>query len=416
MTDSHIHFLDSGSNPSSSHNYVQVATPKSPSSDSAWSDSEDRHSGSNGNSSVISLKNKLADQINVEILLKHREHKLVEREIRKVERTMHTLERLHNDEKYGEFMTHLITLKRKANGILQDQQQQLLQLQDPLAIGSTAGLDKGFTITKSSLRPSTSSSTTGNAVCSSTTTTTTTSSVVRNDHNRTSYGGIPSLLLPNGQKICVHKLSSGKLVKISCPVCSRTDFGSAQGFLNHARLLHQLEFKSQSDVAIKCGVELSDAEKDLWEQQQLQDGDSIDMIQQRKKVKVESNSGPSRVKYLSRVVKDDSDGFEELIKDVTSKDPIEYDDEEAESPGGTATFSNPSSDMKGQHNRRKSRGGLSAVKFNDDPCDALDDPISSSDIGLTAEELKLTPAQRRRVPSIPNPLRTRSRSSRENSR
>lgn len=394
MTGSHIHFVDTGNDPTSSHNYVQVATPKSPNSDSAWSDTEDGHISIHPDHNRI-LKKKLTDQIDVEILLKHREFKLIENEILKVEQTMQTLEKLHNDEKYGEYMTHLITLKRKANGILVQEQSQQQPL-DPLS--NSAGL----TITRSSLRPSSSVSNPTNN-----------SNTNNSKDHRTSYGGIPSLVLPNGQKNCVHRLSNGKLVKISCPVCSRADFGSAQGFLNHARLLHQLEFKSQGDVAIKCGVELTDWENELWLKQQQQLNPLFDVeteILNAKKQKTNKSEikEKSKVKYLTKVVTEDQETFNELVKDVTSKDSIEFEDDEAESPGGTTIISNPSNSKS--HNRRKSRGGLSAVKFEEDLV------IVSNLSDISAEDIKLTPAQRRRVPSIPNPLRTRSKSSRENSR
>jgi len=47
--------------------------------------------------------------------------------------------------------------------------------------------------------------------------------------------------------------SDGKMVKLVCPDCGRSDFGSAQGFINHCRIGHQRNFASHDAAAEGCG-------------------------------------------------------------------------------------------------------------------------------------------------------------------
>ena len=55
-----------------------------------------------------------------------------------------------------------------------------------------------------------------------------------------------------------------QIVKLACPDCSRTDFSSLQGLLNHCRLGHQREFGSHDDCVQSCAVLVEDAEDAAW--------------------------------------------------------------------------------------------------------------------------------------------------------
>lgn len=64
---------------------------------------------------------------------------------------------------------------------------------------------------------------------------------------------------PTGPMILKRK-SDGKMVKLVCPDCGRHDFGSAQGFINHCRIGHQRNYASHDAAAEGCGqpVELDE--------------------------------------------------------------------------------------------------------------------------------------------------------------
>lgn len=64
---------------------------------------------------------------------------------------------------------------------------------------------------------------------------------------------------PTGPMILKRK-SDGKMVKLVCPDCARFDFGSAQGFINHCRIGHQRNFASHDAAAEGCG-QLLDADE-----------------------------------------------------------------------------------------------------------------------------------------------------------
>ncbi|MCJ1225116.1 hypothetical protein MMC12_001765 [Toensbergia leucococca] len=55
--------------------------------------------------------------------------------------------------------------------------------------------------------------------------------------------------------------TDGRMVKLVCLDCRRTDFGSVQGFINHCRISHNRGFASHEAAALACGeeVELNEA-------------------------------------------------------------------------------------------------------------------------------------------------------------
>lgn len=68
--------------------------------------------------------------------------------------------------------------------------------------------------------------------------------------------------------ICLAKNDQGKVVRytlspdrslkhrVTCPDCHRYDFSNVQGFINHCRIAHKLEFASHDDAVRHCGVEV----------------------------------------------------------------------------------------------------------------------------------------------------------------
>jgi ADA HAT complex component 1 len=52
------------------------------------------------------------------------------------------------------------------------------------------------------------------------------------------------------------KRSDGKMVKLVCQDCRRENFNSAQGFINHCRIAHTRQFKSHEEAAEVCGEDI----------------------------------------------------------------------------------------------------------------------------------------------------------------
>lgn len=55
----------------------------------------------------------------------------------------------------------------------------------------------------------------------------------------------------------------GVYVRLSCPVCHRDDFANQQGFLNHCRISHNLEFGPYEQVMIQAGTPVDESEVPL---------------------------------------------------------------------------------------------------------------------------------------------------------
>lgn len=71
-----------------------------------------------------------------------------------------------------------------------------------------------------------------------------------------------SISKPSANMGCLYRRTDGVIVKLTCPDCNRSNFSSAQGFLNHSRIAHSKEYTSQDGAALKCGEILPDAEQD----------------------------------------------------------------------------------------------------------------------------------------------------------
>lgn len=61
---------------------------------------------------------------------------------------------------------------------------------------------------------------------------------------------------------CILKrVADGEMVKLVCVTCHREDFSSTQGFINHCRIAHKQEYKSHEEAAVACGhiIDVDDA-------------------------------------------------------------------------------------------------------------------------------------------------------------
>ncbi|KAI8374353.1 uncharacterized protein BYT42DRAFT_401271 [Radiomyces spectabilis] len=57
--------------------------------------------------------------------------------------------------------------------------------------------------------------------------------------------------------------NDGVYVRLACPACQRDDFANQQGFLNHCRLAHNLEFGPYEQIMLRCGTPVDESEVPL---------------------------------------------------------------------------------------------------------------------------------------------------------
>ena len=65
---------------------------------------------------------------------------------------------------------------------------------------------------------------------------------------------------PKGSPLVLRRSTDGVLVKLICNNCLRGNFSSIQGFLNHCRIAHKVDYKSHDMAAVDCGRPLDDLE------------------------------------------------------------------------------------------------------------------------------------------------------------
>ncbi|OWB55799.1 hypothetical protein B5S28_g1680 [[Candida] boidinii] len=201
----------------------------------------------------------IEDEFNLEILLKQRELQLIENQISKCEAQILTLRNHYSiesnikltkeptnfTEKYIELLTQMEE-RRKSLELIQ--QKNL----DPNFIGG-GGMNGGYKTRRASTyhkynpneydigeKPS--------------------ESAYRTRSSTSSLKPATSKYSRLNQ--CIYRRSDGVLVKLTCNNCQRSNFSSAQGFLNHCRIAHGAEFTSQDNAALICGQVLSDDEQD----------------------------------------------------------------------------------------------------------------------------------------------------------
>ncbi|EGW33717.1 uncharacterized protein SPAPADRAFT_147673 [Spathaspora passalidarum NRRL Y-27907] len=220
------------------------------------------------------LKEIITNQIDLEIRLKHKELNLNDHEISKMESQMLMLRKFFdvpNDVKinnepndftmrYFELLNKSLNatydnMKRFPEGIPMDVPLQHDYIDDsvqtePVSVGSNIlcpqpGHAYRTRSTTSSLRPS------SYTAASSMTTPTTSGGM-----------GINSAMAKPQNLGCLYRRTDGIIVRLTCPDCQRSNFSSAQGFLNHSRIAHAKEYTSQDAAALKCGEILPQIKQD----------------------------------------------------------------------------------------------------------------------------------------------------------
>ncbi|KAM9928614.1 hypothetical protein OXX80_009942 [Metschnikowia pulcherrima] len=185
------------------------------------------------------LRSILTNQVDLEIRLKHRELKLTEEEIGKCEAQMLALRKFFevpNELSFrnepNDFTLKYFDILNKSLSVNYTKLQQLQYAKENPVFKETMFV--GNEPTTHSYR-----------------TRSTTSSL------RPSVGG-PTVRIAG----CLYRRTDGVIVRLTCPDCHRSNFSSAQGFLNHNRIAHSKEFSSQDSAALHCGEVLPDEYQD----------------------------------------------------------------------------------------------------------------------------------------------------------
>ncbi|KAG9547976.1 hypothetical protein KCU79_g15163, partial [Aureobasidium melanogenum] len=92
----------------------------------------------------------------------------------------------------------------------------------------------------------------------------------RSRPTRDSFGNLNQALpnyptQPRGKQgpLVIRRLADNLFVKLICNNCQRGDFSSVQGFLNHCRIAHKVDYKSHEAAALDCGKPLEEDETHL---------------------------------------------------------------------------------------------------------------------------------------------------------
>lgn len=189
---------------------------------------------------IETLRNILTNQVDLEIRLKHKELKLSEEEIGKCEAQMLALRQFFEVPNELSFRNEPNDFTLKYYDILNRS----------LSINFTKLQQKQFGHANTAVAQSFLETEPAEPAHSYRTRSTTSSL-------RPSIGGL-SLRVAG----CIYRRTDGIIVRLTCPDCQRSNFSSAQGFLNHNRIAHNKEFASQDDAALKCGEVLPDAYQD----------------------------------------------------------------------------------------------------------------------------------------------------------
>lgn len=201
----------------------------------------------------------IEDEFNLEILLKQRELQLIENQISKCEAQILTLRNHYSIESNIKLTKEPTNFTEKYIELLQQMEERRKSLEliqqknlDPNFIGG-GGMNGGYKTRRASTyhkynpneydigeKPS--------------------ESAYRTRSSTSSLKPATSKYSRLNQ--CIYRRSDGVLVKLTCNNCQRSNFSSAQGFLNHCRIAHGAEFTSQDNAALICGQVLSDDEQD----------------------------------------------------------------------------------------------------------------------------------------------------------
>ncbi|KAL9601292.1 MAG: hypothetical protein Q9219_002587 [cf. Caloplaca sp. 3 TL-2023] len=219
--------------------------------------------------SLALLQDKIEAQFSLEILLKHRELRLIDQEIAKCQIALEQLRRCHVIP-YPAMSSSWDDMRAIAEGTGRTQETNA-QHASPWGVTSgpytrhyrrwlipdSAFGDHGI----EDLPMSQSTSFSDRSVRASTAGK---SSLASQSRAQRGSGSTRLKALPHGYPepkddkgpMIVKRSTDGQMVKLVCLDCRRSDFNSAQGFINHCRIAHSRNFQSHDAAAIACGEEV----------------------------------------------------------------------------------------------------------------------------------------------------------------
>ena len=219
---------------------------------------------------LASIRQSVESQFSLEILLKHKELRLIDQEFAKCQIAFEQLRRCHVIP-YPATSSNLVDMQSVSNGSGTAYENTAPQppawgvangpythhyarwlLQDSLFDGTVSDTSMPVHAGQTASERLTRGSKTEKSTVAS--------------KSRSSRGTNNARLtaLPDGYSIpkeekgpcIVTRSSDGKKVKLVCRDCWRSDFNSAQGFINHCRIQHHKTFKSHDAAINECGEEL----------------------------------------------------------------------------------------------------------------------------------------------------------------
>ena len=241
------------------------------------SDIEDTHHGCFSAPETLSfatLQETIESQFNLEILLKHRELRLIDQELAKCQIALEQLRRCHIVP-YPAMSSDPDEMQAVSSGVGPTTETQVPHpppwgvLEGPYSRHYKKWLirDPAFDAdVVEALRPSHGVGRTGSE---RTTRNSVSEKVHVNGTSRSQRGaasarfqslshGYPESKEEKGPMI-LKRSTDGQMVKLVCLDCRRENFNSAQGFINHCRIAHNRGFASHDAAAIACGEEIEGA-------------------------------------------------------------------------------------------------------------------------------------------------------------
>jgi ADA HAT complex component 1 len=222
---------------------------------------------------IEQLKEIITTQIDLEIRLKHQELQLTETEVNKIESQMILLRKffdIPNDVKLSsEPSDFTIKYFDVLNKSLTLRYNEIKRQQENPDYGDISNYSYGGALFKSDyLSPDQESvfAGYGNEFGASSghtyRTRSTTSSLRPSSFSTAGQQSINTIKSNQPSVGCLYRRTDGIIVRLTCPDCQRSNFSSAQGFLNHSRIAHAKEYTSQDAAALKCGEILTSVKQD----------------------------------------------------------------------------------------------------------------------------------------------------------
>lgn len=229
---------------------------------------------------TVGAQSAIEHQLNLEILLKHRELRLIEQELAKCQIALEQLRRCEVVP-YPGFSGPSENISTGTGPALKPEPR-FTHPQAPAPWGVTDGpytrhyskwLLNDSTFDSVAVQQAQNPSSYSSAIPEGRSTRNSVAGLSKTNKSRPARDSVGNLnnALPNyplhtrgkGGPLIIKRLADNKFVKLICNNCQRGDFSSVQGFLNHCRIAHKVDYKSHEAAASGCGRLLGDDELHL---------------------------------------------------------------------------------------------------------------------------------------------------------